>query len=367
MGVQVGREQVVAYRVAAQQLDRAGELRPSELAVTDLGVQDTPYGSARLALAARTSAALDDDALILAWAARGAPHLHRVADLPALAAAFWPLSDADATARISSTAIKEGAKLGVAAFTAAAEAMREVVTRPMPKGEVSTAVSALIPKELTYWCRACEAQHISGLLFQQAGLFAGVRIEVEGARTVLAPVPGERPAIPEEPGRVAEVVRTYLRLLGPATPAEVAGFIGTRQYELKQAWPEDLVEVTLDGNIRWITADRLAALESAERPRLSRLLPPSDPYLQARDRELIVPDEARRKEVWRILGNPGAVLVDGEIVGVWRPRKKGKSRLEIALTTFEPLPTRVHSELEAEADRLATARAIKTAELRYDP
>src|SRR5262249_20567727 len=92
-GGQIDREQALAYRVAAQQLDRTAELTPSELAVIGLGAQDTPYGSARLALAARTTGPLDDDALVLIWAARGAPHLHRGADLPALAAALWPLSD----------------------------------------------------------------------------------------------------------------------------------------------------------------------------------------------------------------------------------------------------------------------------------
>lgn len=365
MGVRVDREQAVAYRIAAQQLDRAAERSPSELAVIDLGMQDTPYGSARLALAARTSA-LDDEAVVLAWAARGAPHLHRSSDLPALAAALWPLSDADATARISSSAIKEGAKSGIAAFVAAATAMREVVTRPMPKGEVSAAVSALIPKELTFWCKVCEAQHISGLLFQQAGLFAGVRLELDGPRTVLVPTAGERPPIPEEPGQAAEVVRTYLRLLGPATPAEVAAFVGTRQSELKRAWPQDLVELTLDGKPRWITADRLAVLESPPTPRLTRLLPPSDPYLQARDRELIVPDEAKRKEVWRTLGNPGALLVDGEIAGIWRPRKKGNSVLEITVTPFAPLPPTTRTAIETEATHLTTARNLKTPHVHYE-
>ncbi|MER6593114.1 winged helix DNA-binding domain-containing protein, partial [Micromonospora purpureochromogenes] len=75
----VDRDRVLAHRAAAQQLDRPG-LRPADLAVLDLGVQDTPYGSARLALAARGAAGLDDDRLELVWAARGAPHLHRRAE-----------------------------------------------------------------------------------------------------------------------------------------------------------------------------------------------------------------------------------------------------------------------------------------------
>jgi len=151
----VDRGQVLAYRVAAQQLDRP-DVAVEGLAVLDVGVQDTPYGSAVQALAARSvvpSGPAPDAGLVAIWSVRGAPHLHRPADLPALAAALWPLSDADATARISTTSIKEGAKLGLAAVAGAAQAMRDVVTGPMPKGEVSTAVSARVPESLTYPCR----------------------------------------------------------------------------------------------------------------------------------------------------------------------------------------------------------------------
>ena len=132
----VDREQVLAYRVAAQQLDRPGVRRAADLAVLALGVQDTPYGSARLALAARGAADPDDDRLELVWSMRGAPHLHRRAELPTLAAALWPLSDADAARRIRGQ-IRAGARLGLAAFRATAEAFQAVVTTERERGEVS--------------------------------------------------------------------------------------------------------------------------------------------------------------------------------------------------------------------------------------
>jgi hypothetical protein len=78
------RAQVIAYRVAAQEFDRPSA-DPADLAVLDLGVQDTPNGSAQLALAARTSVpAPESDALVLTWSWRGAPHLHRRSDVAAL-------------------------------------------------------------------------------------------------------------------------------------------------------------------------------------------------------------------------------------------------------------------------------------------
>ena len=54
-----------------------------------------------------------------------------------------------------------------------------------------------------------------------------------------------------------------------------------------------------------------------------RVLGPFDPYLQLRDRELLVDDEGRRKDVWRVLGRPGAIVVDGAVVGTWRPKTSG--------------------------------------------
>jgi Winged helix DNA-binding domain len=402
--IEVTRNQVLAYRVAAHELDRL-KASPGDLAVLDLGVQDTPYGSARLALAARMaspvqaartpagsapagsvpagsvpagsaamgsaaagSAALEDR-LALVWSIRGAPHLHRRAGLATLAAALWPLSDADATARIADSHIKLGARLGIAAFTVAAQAMHAVVGgiagEPMAKGDVSAAVSSRVPAALTYWCEGCQAQHISGGLFQQAGLPAGVQLtpaglapgQVPRPATALAPI-GGWPGVPAAAAGTGSLVAAYLRLLGPATQAEVAKFLGTTQTELRRAWPDGLAEIRVDGRRAWLPGERLAALRSAPAPRLVRMLPPGDPFLQARDRGLLVPDRARQAAVWQILANPGALLVDSEIAGTWRARLAGKHRLDITVTLFEPLDAGARAAVEAEAGHVAAARGI---------
>ncbi|MFD0518467.1 hypothetical protein [Paractinoplanes durhamensis] len=69
--VSVDRAQVMAYRVAAMGLATRSRQRPADLPVLDLGVQEYTSGSDHVALAARTSAGLDDDRLIMVWAARG--------------------------------------------------------------------------------------------------------------------------------------------------------------------------------------------------------------------------------------------------------------------------------------------------------
>src|SRR3954447_19150178 len=126
----VDRARVMAYRVRELGLAERGAARPADLPVLDLGVQDYTPDSTQVALAARTSAELSDDRLIMVWAARGAPHLHRRRELGSLMSALWPISDADASARIKSTQIPDGVKLGLRAFTATADAFREVLTGP---------------------------------------------------------------------------------------------------------------------------------------------------------------------------------------------------------------------------------------------
>jgi len=97
-----------------------------------------------------------------------------------------------------------------------------------------------------------------------------------------------------------------------------------------------------------------------------RLLPPSDPYLQAKDRDLLVPDKARQKEVWRILGNPGALIVDGEVAGTWRPKKSG-TRLQLTVTPFDRVPPRVRKAVDSEAERVAAARGATDVDVRWPP
>jgi hypothetical protein len=357
MGVDmtVERAQVMAYRVAAVGLAERVTDRPGDLPLLDLGVQEYTPGSVQVALAARTSAELDDDRLLTVWAARGAPHLHRRADLRRLATALWPVSDADATARIQSGQIPEGMKLGIAAFTATAEAMREVVTRSMPRGEVSTEVSRRVPRSLTYECRSCRARHIAGNVWQHSGLAGGVRVESRGKDATLGPI-DDWPGVPQRNDGIADLVRLYLRMLGPATPTEVAKYLGSSAAEMKKVWPDDLAEVRVDGRKTWLPPESLAGLTSAEPVAGVRFLPAMDPLLQARDRDVLVPERSHQKEIWRMLGNPGVVLTDGEITGVWRAKMSGRKRLDLTVTPFGSMSAELRKAVDAEAEHVARAR-----------
>jgi hypothetical protein len=355
--VNVDRAQVMAYRVGALGLASRSSVRPGDLAVLDLGVQEYTPDSVRIALAARTDGDLTDDRLIMVWAARGAPHLHRRRDLKELVKQLWPVSDADASARIKSGQIPEGMKLGLAAFVATASAFREVVTASMPRGEVSTEVSKRVPRSLTYECRSCQARHIAGNVWQHSGLAGGIEVESRGRDATLGPI-RNAPPMPVENEGIGDLISTYLRLLGPATPIELGKYFGSTTAEMKKVWPAGLAEVTVDGRKAWLPSAAVADLESASRPSGVRLIPPMDPLLQARDRDLLVPDRAHQKEVWRILGNPGALLVDGEIAGVWRAKMSGRKRVDLTVTPFSKLTPTDRERAEEEAAEVARARAV---------
>ncbi|WYB33452.1 crosslink repair DNA glycosylase YcaQ family protein [Streptomyces sp. SM1P] len=253
----------------------------------------------------------------------------------------------------------------MAAFRVTAEAFRRTVVEPLGKGGVSTAVSAAVPESLTYWCTPCGARHISGLLFQQAGLFGSVRVGAERRKTVLSPLGSPFP-VPETASGTQDLIRAYLRFLGPATRAEVAAFLGTRPTAIRPVWPEELVEVSVDGAAAWLPESEVEALRGAPRADAGtvRLLPPGDPFLQARDRSLLLPEKDRQKELWRATGGPGAVLAGSEIVGTWRARSAGR-RAEVTVTGFDALSASVRA-LETEAQTVAEVRQAKEALLRIE-
>jgi hypothetical protein len=351
----VTRSQVLGFRVRAQQLDReSGSI--AETAVLDIGVQDTGPDGAMWALANRgvdvTTLSADD--LVKAWTIRGAPHVYRRADLPSVAAAVEPFSDADAGKRIynASKPLQAAGISNLAALDSVAAAMRSIVTVPMAKGEVSTRMTAVMDKPYLRYCRACKATHLHEMPFRLAALRAGLELQADTSPPVLRRVAGLEPAA--EPLARHDVVRAYLRLLGPATPKQVADYLDAPVRDVKARWPSDTVQVSVASEQRWLLADDSARL-TADPVSLTRLLGPFDLFLQAKDRALLVDDPGRAKALWPVLGRPGAVLLNGEIVGWWRPRQTGRN-FAVRVELWAPAGARVRKSVQAEAERLASYR-----------
>ena len=362
------RKQVIAYRAAAQGLHRDAADSVRDLGVLDIGVQEAMGHPAALAFAARLPLSVPvgpadvpigpGHRLALAWTLRGAPHVHHRRDLDLIARALWPLSEVDATGRLneSGPSVKRAGIPALEQFTRAVDAMRSVVSKPTAKGAASTAVTKKVPKPMRHDCRACKTAHISDSAMRTAAPAAGLELEPGTAPPVLVPRDGAKLPDRPDPAAVAQLALGYLTYLGPADVGDFAGYLEARRADVATVWPDEgLAEVTVDGKRRWLPEDQLDALRSAPAPNLVRLLGPFDPYLQARDRELIVPDKSVHKLLWPVLGRPGVLFVDGEVVGTWRTKTSG-AKLAITVEAFAPLAPRVWKQVDVEAERVGEAR-----------
>lgn len=384
------RSQVLAYRLKVQGFaNDAGTVAAVDIPALDYGVQDTGPDGARWALVNRGAdprLPADDPDVALAWTLRGAPHLYRRKDLPQVAAAVRPYSGADAGKRIYDAAkpLKAAGIDPLEALDEVAVQERRIVESPTVKGDLSGRLAQVMGEPYLRFCRSCNATHLYEMPFRLAALQAGLELQPGTSPPVLHRIPdwpGEPPA--QVPARL-DVIRNYLHFHGPATPKQVAGFLDAALAEIKGRWPNDVVEVEVDGQVRWMLADDLEALEGAVSAGtvsssggaagsgamdgdgagpVVRLLGPYDPYLQTKDRELLVPDAAQRKTLWPVLGRPGAVLASGGIVGTWRPRMAGK-KLTIRLEDFGAMATAgswLSAGVEHQAEVLAGFRGVALA------
>jgi hypothetical protein len=350
--MEVSRTQVLWFRAAQQRLGAtAGAVDDP---ILDLGVQDTGGpGAARWALVLR-GRPVEDDALVYLWTLRGAPHAYRRSQAAEVVAAVAPYDEADAAKRVFDAAkpLRDAGIPVLEALQVIAGHLRELVVAPTVKGAVSSALTARLPAPYLRHCRPCDAVHTYEQPFRLGTTLAGLELVPATAPPVLRPIPGWDGAA-EAPSAELDPIRAVLRRLGPATPQQVAGYLDAPVRTVRRRWPDDAVEVVVDGEQRGVLADDVPLLEDPPPAEGVWLLDAFDPWLQVRDRTLLVADEARRKDLWRVLGRPGAVLRGAEVVGTWRPRSQGE-RLQVRAEMWDggPLP----SGLDEQAERLAAHR-----------
>ena len=147
-----------------------------------------------------------------------------------------------------------------------------------------------------------------------------------------------------------ELARRYLHVFGPGRVASFAKWAGIRPGEARAAFEGlagELMAVRTPIGDGWILAEDEADFRAQLKPaECARLLPSGDAYylLWDVDRELLVPDATRRGELWTTRVWPGAVLVNGEIVGVWR-----RSAGEVSINLWRRLTSKEREAVEAEA------------------
>ena len=184
-----------------------------------------------------------------------------------------------------------------------------------------------------------------------AALTGTVAIRWEGAR---APVVWTLPPPPVDPAEARlELARRYLHVFGPTTPTAFARWAGIGPQDGVSAFGAlggALTQVRTSIGDAWILAGDEPTFRAPAGPAASaRLLPSGDAYflLQGADRELLVPDAARRGALWTPRVWPGALLVGGEVVGTWR-----RADATVTVQPWRRLSRASRQAVEAEAESL---------------
>lgn len=367
MTITVDRTTALAWRAMAHGLAES----PTD-AVLATGLQDYPPGrTAHAALRVRIGREPDPSTVALVHSTRAALHLHRRDDLALLAAALrvddGRALDVTANGRFGVELAEAGISHG-AAIDQVAHAMAAVMAdgRALTKGELSGAVSPMVDSRLAPWCPGCAVNHVHDALFRAATLQAGLAAEVTTTPTFRYVRLGLA-SRPDRDRARAELVRRFVHLAGPTRPVRLASWLALTPPVARTWWDlvaDELRPLTIAGTDFWMTSDDAERLATLVPVTGVRLLLPYDPLLELADRELLVPDAAARRQVWAASANPGALLVDGEIAGVWRHRSTG-GRLVVTVTTFAtpPPPRRLASAL-ADAETVAASWGLADVELR---
>lgn len=198
-----------------------------------------------------------------------------------------------------------------------------------------------------------EVQHALGIgnAIKYVAPTGTLLIRWDGARTPLVWTVPAPDIDPVEARR--ELARRYLHVFGPATPEAFSTWAGINEGAARATFDSlsrSLTAVRTPIGEAWILArDEALFRELAGPPATARLLPCGDTYFLfwGAGRELLVPDPARRAELWTSRVWPGAVLVAGEIVGTWR-----RAQADLSVRPWRRLTRAERDAVEAEAHSL---------------
>lgn len=390
----VSRRDVVAFRLRAHNLaDRVDSARLLAAACA-CGIQDSPPGSSLLAMNARVrnlkqeqvaGAVAGDKSLLRTWSMRGAPFHVPVTDAPVFTAGVLPPTG-DAMRHFIPGVVPALDRLGMglaeAVALAGAEVRAVLAGRKLAINELGSEVAERIARGLPDRQREAWAEqgpYAPGQPLGEGVVHFCIRILALQGVVCFAPRSGGTAPfvlveewlghpIPDVDPAVArgELLRRYLHCYGPSTRGAFAAWVGINAGDTDAWWSlvaDELTEIDFGGSAWILSADR-DALGSAVTPQGVRLLPPHDPFTQVSDRDTIV-DPVHHREVWRPVGDPGTVLVDGRIVGTWRQRMRDR-RLAVAVTRFCSIPRSRRRQVERAAEAVARLRGACSVDVSFD-
>jgi hypothetical protein len=239
------------------------------------------------------------------------------------------------------------------ALTEVSEATQDALGggRALGKVELHDELRKRVRQDLMPWCKGCKSHHVAPMLWRYGTVKAGARLDSQ-RRYALAK-PRRSPA-------AAAAVSRFLHFYGPATQRDFAKWAGVSMPHAERLWERvggDLTEVSAGNRTAWMLSVDLEHLDSPPTAQGVRLIPPGDPYLQKPNRPLLAPEAELRKQLFRPVASPGAVLKDGRLVGLWRAKAKGKK----AEITVEKLARVSRKDLAEEAQRVAEVRGASEA------
>jgi hypothetical protein len=316
--LEVTRAQILAFRRRTGELnERLPKGKTSLRAAAWAGLQDSMPRAALLSIHARvegaTHASWEDPSLVQVWGPRFQVYVVAASDL-----AFFTYSRLPDSGKTR----------------AVAEEMADKLEAVLAGGRMRDREAGIALR--------------TGNSIRYATLTGRIAIRWEGARAPLVwIVPPPKTTVAKAR---AELARRYLHIYGPSTAAAFAKWAGIGLKEATLTFADIATELIAVNDAHLLASDEEAMRDEPAPPAPARLLPSGDSYwlhTTARERALLVPNERQRGELWTPRVWPGALLVDGEIVGTWRRAKR-----VLTIAAWKKLSRAARDAVAAEADTL---------------
>jgi len=335
--LELTRSQILAFRRRAAALDeRLPRGRRALRLAAWAGLQDSMPRAALLSIHARMAgtepASWEDPSLVQVWGPRFSAYVVAKRDLAVFTVGRLP-DEEGPLKRAQDIAARLGAALD---------------GRRMTQGAAA---------------RAMGANHAN--LLRYAAPTGTVVIRWDGSRQ---PDIWNVPAPEMDPHQARlELARRYLQVFSPTTPEAFARWAGIRPPRGIAAFEtlgKSLTPVRSPIGEAWILSQDEPLFRAVPGPAApARLLPSGDTWflLQGADRELLVPNERQRRALWTSRVWPGALLVEGETVGIWR-----RAEHVLTIQPWRRLSRTQRDAVEVEAGSLPLPGINRPMDIRWD-